>query len=90
MTELVATVTAIAGALGSYFFVKNDSKRHFKHYETEAKAKAKAIKNEAEHILERANIKVKEKEIEFEKKLQNKILKLDRQRAELSEQSPLI
>ncbi|SFV64751.1 FIG002344: Hydrolase (HAD superfamily) [hydrothermal vent metagenome] len=84
MIELVATVTAIMGALASYLFVKNDNKKQFKHHETEAKAKASAIAHEAEHLLQEAKIKIKEHEVELEKKFQRKVLEVEKQKTELS------
>ncbi len=79
----ISTVTAILGALASYFFVKNENKKQFKYYETEAKAKASAISHEAERKLQDANIKIKEKEIELDKKFQDKILEIEKHKTEL-------
>jgi len=80
----ISTITAILGALASYLFVKNDNKKQFKHHETEAKAKASAIKHEAEHYLQEAKIQIKEKEVELEKEFQGKVLEVEKQKAELS------
>ncbi len=84
MTEIIATTTAIMGALASYFFVKRDNKKQFKHYETEARAKASAIAHEAENLLQNAKIEIKEYEVELEKRFQRKVLKVEKQRTELS------
>jgi len=82
--SVLATISAILGALASYLFVKNDNKKQFKHYETEAKAKASAIEYEAEHLLQEAQIKIKQQEVELEKKFQEKVLEVEKQKAELS------
>ncbi|NEW61028.1 ribonuclease Y [Sulfurovum sp. bin170] len=84
MIEIVATVTAVMGALASYMFVKNDNKKQFKHHETEAKAKASAIAHEAEHLLQEAKIEIKEHEVELEKKFQSRVLEVEKQKTELS------
>ncbi len=82
--SVIATISAVLGALASYLFVKNDNKKQFKHYETEAKAKASAIEYEAEHILQEAQIEIKQKEVELEKKFQEKVLEVEKQKTELS------
>jgi ribonuclease Y len=80
----LSTITAILGAVASYLFVKSDSKKQFKHYESEAKAKAKAIEHEAEHILQEAKVTIKEKEVLLKQKYQEKVLDVERQKTELS------
>jgi len=82
--SVVATISAILGALASYWFVKNDNKKQFKHYVTEAKAKASAITHEAEHILQEAQIEIKSKEVELDKRFQDKVLEVEKQKTELS------
>jgi ribonuclease Y len=84
MIEVVSTVTAVMGALASYLFVKNDNKKQFKHHETEAKAKASAIAHEAEHLLQEAKIDIKEKEVKLEKKFQDRVFEVEKQKTELS------
>jgi len=79
----ISTVTAILGALASYFFVKNENKKQFKYHETEAKAKASAISHEAERMLQEAKIKIKEKEIELDKRFQDKVLDVEKYKTEL-------
>ncbi|HHB94933.1 MAG TPA: hypothetical protein ENK88_07290, partial [Campylobacterales bacterium] len=81
--SIVATITAVLGALASYLFVKNDNKKQFKHYVTEAKAKASAIAYEAEHILQEAQIEIKSKEVELDKRFQDKVLEVEKQKTEL-------
>ncbi len=80
----LSTITAIIGALASYLFVKNDNKKQFKHYESEAKAKASAIEHEAENILQEAKVTIKEKEVALEKKFQEKVLDVEKYKTELS------
>jgi len=80
----VSTVTAILGALASYFFVKNDTKKQFKHLKTEAKAKAKAIEHEAENLLHETQMRIKEQEVALEKEYQEKVLELEKHKTELS------
>jgi len=80
----LSTITAIIGALASYLFVKNDNKKQFKHYESEAKAKASAIEHEAEHILQEAKVTIKEQEVALERKYQEKVLEVEKQKTELS------
>ncbi len=62
---LGGVVAASSGGIG-FFISKRLSNANFDIYIKEAKAKAKAIENEAEMILERSNIR--SKEIEFEAK----------------------
>ena len=80
----LSTITAIIGAVASYLFVKNDNKKQFKHYESEAKAKAGAIAHEAEHILQEAKITIKEKEVALEQRFQEKVLAVEKQKTEFS------
>ena len=78
-----STITAILGALASYLFVKNDNKKQFKHYETQAKAKASAIEHEAENYLHEAKIEIKEQEVALEREFQKRVLSVEKQKAEL-------
>jgi len=80
----ISTITAILGAVASYLFVKNDSKKQFKHHDAEAKAKALAIEHEAENHLYEAKVSIKEREIELDKKFQEKVLAVEKQKNELS------
>ncbi|NPA61735.1 MAG: ribonuclease Y [Epsilonproteobacteria bacterium] len=79
----ISTVTAILGALASYFFVKNENKKQFRYHETEAKAKASAIIYESEKLLQDAKIKIREQEVELEKRFQEKVLEVEKQKTEL-------
>ncbi|MCK5855540.1 MAG: DUF3552 domain-containing protein, partial [Sulfurovaceae bacterium] len=80
----ISTITAILGAVASYLFVKNDSKKQFKHHDAEAKAKALAIEHEAENHLHEAKVSIKEQEIALEKSFQKRILSVEKQKNELS------
>ncbi len=80
----LSTVMAIVGALASYLFVKNDNKKQFKHYESEAKAKASAIEHEAEHLLQEAKMSIKEQEVALQREYQDRVLEVEKQKAELS------
>ena len=80
----ISTVTAVLGALASYFFVKNENKKQFKYHEAEAKAKASAISHEAEKLLQDAKIAIKEREIALEKKFQDRVLDIEKYKTELT------
>jgi ribonuclease Y len=67
----------------TYIFMRNENKKQFKHLEAEAKAKASAIEYEAEHLLHEAQVKIKEEEILLDKKFQDKVLEVTKQRTEL-------
>jgi len=67
----------------TYLFMRNENKKQFKHLEAEAKAKASAIEYEAEHILHEAQVKIKEEEVLLDKKIQDKILDITKQKTEL-------
>jgi len=84
MIEVIATTTAIMGALASYLFVKRDNKKQFKHYETEARAKASAIAHEAEHLLQEAKIEIKEQEVKLDREFQKRVLEVEKQKTELA------
>lgn len=82
----IISISGIAGALlgaaVSYLLLRKSLKREFAHLELEAKAKAKAIENEAEMLLQESKVKLKEKELEQEGKLQKRAVKLEeRQRS---------
>lgn len=80
----ISTITAILGAIASYLFVKNDSKKQFKHYDAEAKAKALAIEHEAENHLHQAKVSIKEQEVSLEKKFQDRVLEVEKKKNELT------
>lgn len=65
------------GALGCYLWLKNSTKNKFVHLEYEAKAKAKAIENEATLLLTAAKVEIKEKEIVLEQRYQKRIATVD-------------
>ncbi|RLA70466.1 MAG: ribonuclease Y [Epsilonproteobacteria bacterium] len=65
------------GAAIAYFWTKKVAKNSFSHIGIEAKAKAKAIENEADILLEKAHVKIKEKEIELEGEFQKRVAKVD-------------
>jgi len=73
----------IAGATGCYVLLKKSSKNKFSHLEYEAKAKAKAIENEAELLVKSANVKIKEQEIEQTRAFQKRVEKVDERNHEL-------
>jgi len=78
---LETVITSIAGLVVGfslcYLWLKNNSKNKFLHLEYEAKARAKAIDNEADLLLKSANVKIKEKEIEQTQSFQNRVNKVD-------------
>jgi ribonuclease Y len=51
--------------------------REFSHLEREAKAKAKAISNEAELLLQEANVKIKTKELDQESDFQKRVAQVE-------------
>jgi len=91
MIEVLAGVTGtIIGAGASYLWWMKSSKNRFAHYETEAKAKAKAITNEAELKLQEVEYKLKAKSLELEAAFQERIAEVDeRNRALILEQKAL-
>ncbi|NPA61609.1 MAG: ribonuclease Y [Epsilonproteobacteria bacterium] len=76
-------VSMAFGSFAGFMIARRDAKGQFKHHEAEAKAKANAIVYEAEKILQEAKISIKEKEVELEKKMQKKILGIEKQKTEL-------
>jgi ribonuclease Y len=74
-------VSGVAGAVvGSgvcYLWLKNRMQREFSHLEREAKAKAKAISNEAELLLQEANVKIKTKELDQESDFQKRVAQVE-------------
>jgi len=93
MLEAVS-ISAVAGTLigagACYVWFKNRSKSEFLHYELEAKAKAKAIESETELLLQEANVKIRQKEIDLESDFHKKVSKLeDKQRGVLLKKKEL-
>jgi len=74
-------VSSLAGsAVGAgicYLWLKNSTERKFSHLEMEAKAKAKAINNEAEFLLQASHVKIKAKELEQESEFQKRIAQVE-------------
>jgi len=74
---LSAAAGAVIGAGASYLWLVNSNKKKFAHYELEAKAKAKAISNEAELLLQETEVKIKSKVLEQEAEFQNRLAEVD-------------
>ncbi len=74
-------VSSLAGtAVGAgicYLWLKSSTQNRFAHIELEVKAKAKAIENEAELLLQEAHVKVKAKELEQEAEFQKRIVQVE-------------
>ncbi len=74
-------VSSLAGtAVGAgicYLWLKNSTQNRFAHIKLEVKAKAKAIENEAELLLQEAHVKIKEKALEQEAEFQKRIAKVE-------------
>ncbi len=68
--------TAVGTGIG-YLWLKNSSQKMFSHLELEARAKAKAIANEAEHLLQDAQVKVKAKALEQESEFQKRVAEVE-------------
>lgn len=85
MTEniLIVILLTLLGVGITYRFMRNENQKHFKHLESEAKAKASAIEYEAEHLLSEAKVHIKEVEIVLDKKFQDKELEITKQKTEL-------
>ncbi|HHD79919.1 MAG TPA: ribonuclease Y [Epsilonproteobacteria bacterium] len=78
MLEIIAGTVGLAiGFLVCYVWLKSSQKNRFSHLEYEAKAKAKAMENEAELLLKEANVKIKEQEIALEAQFQKRVAKVD-------------
>jgi len=77
----VITLSAAAGAVIGvgicYVWLVNSQKKKFSHYELEAKAKAKAISNEAELLLQETEVKLKAKALEQEAEFQQRVAEVD-------------
>ncbi len=94
---MIGTVIGVSGVAGAavgagacYLWLKNSTQKKFSHLELEAKAKAKAISNEAELLLQEAQMKIKTKALEQEAEFQKRIAKVEeRNRALIVEQKAL-
>jgi len=84
-------ISGVAGAaVGTgvcYLWMKNSAKNRFSHIELEVKAKAKAIENEAELLLQSTSVKIKEKALEQESEFQQRVAKVDERNRALILQS---
>ena len=81
-TVSAAIVGAGVGAFVCFLWVKKSYKNQFSHLEYEAKAKAKAIENEAELLLKASHVKIQEKELAQVRDFQERTSKIDeRERA---------
>jgi len=80
---LVALVLLLLGVGITYMIMHNANKKQFAHLKSEAKAKASAIEYEAEHLLSESKVQIKENEVQLEKKFQDKVLELTKQKTEL-------
>jgi ribonuclease Y len=88
-------VSGLAGtAVGAgicYLWLKKSTQNKFAHIELEVKAKAKAIENEAELLLQEAHVKIKTKELEQEGEFQQRIAQVEeRNRSLILEKKELI
>ena len=91
MVILSAIAGAAMGAGITYLWLVKVHRKKFAHYELEAKAKAKAISNEAELLLQETEVKLKAKALEQEADFQKRTAEVDernraliRQRKELA------
>ena len=80
---LIVILLTLLGVGITYRFMRNENQKQFKHLESEAKAKASAIEYEAEHLLSEAKVHVKEEEVLLDKKFQDKVLEITKQKTEL-------
>jgi len=81
---VVSLVVLLLGVGITYLIMRNANKKQFAHLESEAKAKASAIEYEAEALLSESKIQIKENEVQLEKKFQDKVLELAKQKTELN------
>jgi len=80
----------IVGAGGSYVWLRGSAKKRFAHLELEAQAKAKAISNEAELLLQETEVKLERKALEQEAAFQKRLAEVEeRRRALILEQKSL-
>jgi len=89
-TVSASVLGAAAGAGVCYLWVNHRKQRIYAHLKLEAKAKAKAIANEAEHLLQEAQVKIKTKELKHERAFQKRLTKVEeRNRALILQQKEL-
>ena len=80
---ILVILPALFGVIITYFIMRNENKKQFKHLESEAKAKATAIEYEAEHLLHEAKVDIQQEEVNLEKQFQDKELAVVKQKTEL-------
>jgi ribonuclease Y len=85
-TLLGGGIATISGVVG-FFISKRITSSHFDIYVEQAKAKAKAIENEAELLLNRSNMKAQETELRAQKRYDNAA---ERARQDLSEREETV
>ncbi len=86
----VSVIAVLLGAFATMLWCRTVGKNKFKHFEYEAKAKAKVIENEAELLLKEAQVNAKEKEIVLEAEYHKRISDVDtRERDLISKQKEL-
>ncbi|HFQ62168.1 MAG TPA: ribonuclease Y [Epsilonproteobacteria bacterium] len=84
MLEIIAGTVGLAiGFFSCYIWLKSSHKNRFSHLEYEAKAKAKAMENEAELLRKEASVKIKEQEIALEAEFQKRVAKIEVRNREL-------
>jgi len=81
--DMMLVILPAVGVLVTYFIMRHANQKQFQHLESQAKAKAAAIEYEAEHLLHEANVEIQQKEVNLEKKFQDKELELVKQKTEL-------
>jgi len=90
MMLLSGITGVIVGAGGSYVWLRSSAKKRFAHLELEAQAKAKAISNEAELLLQETEVKLERKALEQEAAFQKRLAEVEeRRRALILEQKSL-
>ncbi|SFV51959.1 FIG002344: Hydrolase (HAD superfamily) [hydrothermal vent metagenome] len=70
-------LSATLGAGVTYIWIKNSSNKKFNYIELEAKARAKAIENEAKRMLQDAKANIKESELSLEKEFQLRLQEVE-------------
>ncbi len=78
---VIIGVSGLAGtAVGTgicYLWLKNSIQKKFSYIELEEKAKAKAIANEAELLLQESKVKIKERQLEQDREFQKRLTKIE-------------
>ncbi len=80
----IATIFALLAGIGiGYFVFKSSYNKRFEYLELEAKAKAKAIEQEAEKLLQEAEVEVKNKKFEAQKEINEKLEEVEKRNRNL-------